>query len=1111
MPISTQQHRLVTGLFNRSKVVKCMFDSFVINMVTWLALNLYYVLMLYILLFLCGDIETNPGPSGNILKICHLNVQRLTADKLTEIRASLADKYDIITLSETFLSLSSRLDLYLEGYQPIMRRDRRDGIGGGVAVYCSNYLGISRRSDLESDNIEALWAEVSSSNHKLLLCTCYRAPKMQMLFWDELQYMVDQTRADKVKNIVITGDLNADEHTQPRNNAAMMRFADANAFHVHVDKPTRITESTASILDQFITNIPDNVSDVSISEAPLLTNDHLTIFLSLNFKVKCDKAYDRLVWLYDKADWIGYRNALESADWSPVFENESVDGACRIWTDTVLNIARQFIPNKVIKVRPKDAPFYNSDLRCMKRKVDRKYRLARRSQNPYHWESYCQSRNAYVAAVREAKEEHLLKTASDLRKHEALSPKKWWHTVKQMLGQNKQSQYPPLIDGDLTISDPKSKADAFNHYFIGQTTLCDKHASLPTDYPSFDLSQLNNIVVTEEEVLDQLKGIKANKATGPDLISARMLKEAGSSICLSLTYLFNLSLQQGIVPKMWKDANVIPIHKKKDRCCISNYRPVSILSCVAKLHERIVFKHMYNFFQKNQLITAMQSGFRPGDSTTNQLLDIYHIICKAIDQKKNVRIVFCDISKAFDKVWHKGLLFKLSHAGIKGMLLSWLRNYLSERRQRVTIQGHFSEWAQITAGVPQGSVLGPLLFLIYINDIVKVVKSSIRLFADDTTLYIEATDNQTSADRLNEDLCGISQWARQWLITFSPEKTKSMLCSLRKHGQVPNLYFDGTELNNVDSHCHLGINISYNLSWQKHIDDITAKANKRLDVLCRLSHILDRKTLTIMYNSFIRPVLEYGDIIFNGCTEAQSLQIEAVQKRAARIITGAIRGTPTRTMYDDLGWVTMKERRMYHCLCTFHKIVNNRAPAYLTEQLPVNVGQRTGVNLRNSSRLSLQPARTSLFERSFFPTTTRLWNNLDESVRATSKISIFKKHIQPRKQYNALFSYGFRRMNIIWSRIRLGCSSLKGQLYRMHIIDDPNCSCGYFIEDAEHYFLGCPLYQRQRLPLLDTFHRLGIHPSVNVMLHGSEKLDDSENTIVIQSVFDFIKNSNRFN
>jgi len=265
-----------------------------------------------------------------------------------------------------------------------------------------------------------------------------------------------------------------------------------------------------------------------------------------------------------------------------------------------------------------------------------------------------------------------------------------------------------------------------------------------------------------------------------------------------------------------------------------------------------------------------------------------------------------------------------------------------------------------------------------------------------------------------------------------------------------------------------------------------------------------------MYNSFIRPILEYGDIIFNGCTDSQSQQIELVQKRAARIITGAIRGTPTQSMYDDLGWVSMKDRRAYHCLCAFYNIVHERAPIYLTEQLPVHVGQRTGVNLRNSASFSLQAERTRLFERSFFPSTIRKWNNLDQSVRTISKISNFKKHILPRKPCNAMFSHGSRRTNIIWSRIRLGCSVLKAQLYRMHIIDDPNCSCGHSYEDAEHYFLGCPLYHRQRLLLLDTFYSLGIHPTVNIMLNGSDQLDNRANELIIQSVFDYIEESKRF-
>jgi len=723
---------------------------------------------------------------------------------------------------------------------------------------------------------------------------------------------------------------------------------------------------------------------------------------------------------------------------------------------------------------------------------------------------YRQCRNAYCEAVKEEKEKYSLKLASDLKHNHNLNPKKWWHIVKTMMGQNKQTQYPPLQLDDVTISDPELKANAFNTYFANQNVLCEEQATLPDSYPSFDQAKLDNIIITEEEVMDHLKGINTSKAVGPDLVSPRMLKEAGLAISSSLTRLFNLSLKMGVVPKMWKEASVIPIHKKKDKSDISNYRPVSLLSCVGKLQERIIFKHMYNYLHVNKLISPMQSGFRPGDSTINQLLDIYHTISNALDHKKDVRLVFCDISKAFDKVWHRGLLFKLRQLGISGLLLSWFTNYISDRRQKVSLQGHSSNWAPIKAGVPQGSVLGPLLFLIYINDIVREVKSNIRLFADDSTLYIEVTDAQVAADILNTDLACVSQWAKQWLVTFSPEKTTSMLCSLRDKGLLPTLYFEGTEIGIVNHHRHLGITLSQDISWQHHIDDIIARANKRLDVLCHLSYMLDRKTLNTMYTSFIRPVLDYGDVLYNGCTIYQAQAIELVQKRAARIITGGIRGTPTQRMYDELEWVTMSERRNFHCLCKYHSIFYGLAPEYLSGSLPPAVGNRTGRNLRNSANLTQFATRTSTFQRSFFPSTTRLWNSLDISIRSISSISEFKLKLMPKRHLNPLFSYGPRHLNIIWSRIRLGCSALRAQLYSMHIINDPTCNCGHHLEDAKHYFFRCPLYNKQRVVLLAAFRKFNLCLEVNIALYGSKDITDMENMIFVHSVLDYIGDTERF-
>ena len=209
---------------------------------------------------------------------------------------------------------------------------------------------------------------------------------------------------------------------------------------------------------------------------------------------------------------------------------------------------------------------------------------------------------------------------------------------------------------------------------------------------------------------ETLNSLSVSKAAGPDGINNRLLKQLSKPLSNPLSDLFNSSLAHGKVPTTWKEANITPIFKKNDPSEISNYRPISLLNTIGKVMEKNVHKHVFNFFKDNNVITTLQSGFVPGDSTTNQLLDIYNTFCKALDEGKEVRAVFCDVSKTFDRVWHKGLLFKLNSVGINGTLLQWFTDYLKDRKQRVVLPGVSSDWCFIKAGVPQGSILGPLLF-----------------------------------------------------------------------------------------------------------------------------------------------------------------------------------------------------------------------------------------------------------------------------------------------------------------------------------------------------------------------------------------------------------------
>jgi hypothetical protein len=251
-------------------------------------------------------------------------------------------------------------------------------------------------------------------------------------------------------------------------------------------------------------------------------------------------------------------------------------------------------------------------------------------------------------------------------------------------------------------------------------------------------------------------------------------------------------------------------------------------------------------------------------STITQLVEIYDHFCRAVSHGKDIRVVFLDISKAFDRVWHAGLLFKLKKCGIKGRMLAWLMDYLKNRQQRVIINGVSSQWGNIEAGVPQGSVLGPLLFLIFINDITDVVKNcKICLFADDTCLFVEVDNYMQGADLINEDLVTINDWSNRWLVNFSPKKTREMIITNKAKRDYPPLFLDNHPIERIDNHKHLGVTISHDLSWKTHAYNIGKKAYNCLGILRPLRLTLDRATLETLYKSFIRPVLEYADVLWH--------------------------------------------------------------------------------------------------------------------------------------------------------------------------------------------------------------------------------------------------------
>ena len=348
-------------------------------------------------------------------------------------------------------------------------------------------------------------------------------------------------------------------------------------------------------------------------------------------------------------------------------------------------------------------------------------------------------------SIEESKEKYYTKLSSRLA-YPLTSPKTYWSILKTFLNSKKIPCIPHLFHENKFITDFKEKAELFKHFFVNQCSLLSNNSVLPTNLPS------------SSDIAKIISRLDPNKAHGHDMLSIRMIKLCRNSICKPFSIILKDCLNEDKFPHEWKKVNLVPVLKKGNKQSLENYRPISLLPICSKIFERLIYNEMFTFFTENNLISPNQSGFRPGDSCVNQLLAITHEIYKSFDEGFEVRGVFLDISEAFDKVWHEGLLLKLNQNGISGNLLKLLRDFLSYRKRRVVLNGQHSSWDNVNLGVQQGSVLGLLLFLIYINDLSNNLSSNCKHFADDTSLFSVVNNIHTSATTLSQDLKAITNW-----------------------------------------------------------------------------------------------------------------------------------------------------------------------------------------------------------------------------------------------------------------------------------------------------------------------------------------------------------------
>ena len=457
------------------------------------------------------------------------------------------------------------------------------------------------------------------------------------------------------------------------------------------------------------------------------------------------------------------------------------------------------------------------------------------------------------------------------------NPKLFWSYHKAIF--HHRATQPPVIsyNGNLAKT-PFDKAELFNSYFssVFQPSRSNQHPASTTSQSVTD-SQLQKIELSEHDVASCLRNLYASKASGPDGIPARLLKECSSQISPKLCCLFNLSLYSGRIPSEWKSADVTPIHKKETKESVENYRPISLLPIISKALERCVYQRFYEHVA--HLVSERQHGFLRNRSCVTQLLSVLHTIGHDLDRNTQTDVLYLDFAKAFDSVDHALLLQKLRSYGVKGPPLCWFEDYVTGKTQRVVVDGVGSTWSPVTSGVPQGSILGPLLFVIFINDLPDfIVKGTeTALYADDTKLHDTITSTN-DCERLQQSLMNLD-------IRFNPSKCKVLTISHKKSPITYDYTLGTVKLIRVCNEKDLGVVTSYELSWDLHINSIISKANKMLGVLKRTStHLTNIKTRRTLYLSLVKSQLCYASEVWSPVNNNLSKRVESVQRRATRWI-----------------------------------------------------------------------------------------------------------------------------------------------------------------------------------------------------------------------------------
>lgn len=862
----------------------------------------------------------------------------------------------IAVITETWLRTEiGDEDVFPICYQ-VFRRDRPFR-GGGVAVLIKDHIQAVTLEEIPG--LECLCIKISCWGHSFILIAIYRPPDASVDYLFKLEEHMSRFQRSK---LLLIGDLNLAGvnwerfESLPQNsnnlNSILNMMLTHNLSQI-VQEPTRVQGYSKSVLD--LVFVPRELPEYTVEVAEGIS-DHLLVNVCLCIGA-CTQSDNPVKFRsfkdYSRADDASIIEHLETC-----FIDFNDDDLNTLWDrfkDMCNFCIDKFVPSKRKLIR-RQTPWMTREIIHLKRKIKRlkKRRL--------HIGNLNDLKESLARAVHTSKENYFHTVLPNFIVEE---PKKFWNYISE----KKKPVAQILVDRSV-ITDHRDIAHHFNDYFH---SVFSNSGACPSNDAVFHPRDVS--FISYPGVVSMLLNLKTKSSCGPDNLSNVFLKRYAESVAKFLVIIFRISLLHGHLPSDWRVARVVPVYKKGDRALLQNYRPISLTSSCCKLIEHIIANQINEFLDAHDVLSEFQHGFRKGYSTITQLVTVTHSLASCLDKNGQIDAIFLDFSKAFDRVPHDKLIFKLRNIGLPEILIIWITSYLTNRYQFVEVNGEQSGCLPVDSGVPQGSVLGPLLFLLYINDITTDLDQNvqIRLFADDCVLFQEITSINDQI-HLNSSLAKIYEWCNTWDMKVNTDKTVVLRFARRK-APLSYIYRLGSSpLLEEAKYKYLGVTLTNTLSWNLHIDNICSSALRKLYFLRHKLKNSPSSVKLLAYNSLIRPKLEYACIVWDPFTKHNITRLEKVQRKAVRFIYSKFSPYDSPSELMQVNGIECLQQRRKNLRLQFLSALWNRELAINPSPYLSLLSSR---HTRHHHPNSLTPffARTDLFKFAFFPRTITDWNN----------------------------------------------------------------------------------------------------------------------------------------